>query len=143
MKLKKILLLALALVIIMGGIWGIREVYLYYYPEVIITYSHQESEDVYLSLPMYAINARSRFGYDSRYDEEMKKWWTATNEVVEWLHTDFVKPIYVTSNIEIMDGKTIITYQGMATSLDGEVTEIDREIVLDFVVSKNLLDFQE
>lgn len=47
----------------------------------------------------------------------------------------------MTSNIEIVDGKTIITYCGTAVSIDGEMTDIYREIVLDFVVSKDLQVF--
>ncbi len=140
MKNHKIFLLILAVVILTGGIWGIRETYLYNHPDIIISYTTQESEDVYLSLPMYLIVPRSRFGNATRFDKEMREWGLATNEVADWIYLDFQKPKYITSKVEIVDGKTVITYQGTAVSLDGEVTEIDREVVLDFVVSRNLPD---
>lgn len=113
---------------------------------MIVIYDVRESGDSYLSLPTYTINSRSRFGkygYAERYHEEMKAWILATNEVTEWIYTDFVPPIHVTSKIEIVDGKTVITYSGTAVSIDGEATDIYREITLDFVVSKNLPDIPE
>lgn len=140
MKIRRMFLLILVVVILTGGIWGIRETYLYNHPDVIISYTTQESEDMYLSLPMYLIVPRSRFGNAARFDEEMREWGLATNEVTDWIYLDFEKPKYITSKVEIVDGKTIITYQGTAVSLDGEVTEINREVVLDFVVSRNLPD---
>ena len=68
----------------------------------------------------------------------MKDWWTATNEVEVWLRTELKKPINVTSNVEIVDGKTVITYKGTALSLENETISIDKQIVMDFVVSKNI-----
>lgn len=138
MKPRKVFVIILALILLAGGIWGIGEVYLYYHPEVIITYSDQESEDQYLSLPMYLIVPRSRFGNAARFEDEMKEWALATNEITEWIYYDLEKPKYITSKVEIVDGKTVITYQGTAVSAEGDVLEIDREIVLDFVVSRNL-----
>ena len=120
------------------GIWSAREIYGYYNPNVIISYRVEEKEDLYLSMPSYAIEARSKFGYANRYNEEMKDWWTATNEVEVWLRTELKKPINVTSNVEIVDGKTVITYKGTALSLENETISIDKQIVMDFVVSKNI-----
>lgn len=124
--------------IIFIGIWSAREIYGYYNPNVIISYRVEEKEDLYLSMPSYAIEARSKFGYANRYNEEMKDWWTATNEVEVWLRTELKKPINVTSNVEIVDGKTVITYKGTALSLENETISIDKQIVMDFVVSKNI-----
>ena len=55
-----------------------------------------------------------------------------------WLRTELKKPINVTSNVEIVDGKTVITYKGTALSLENETISIDKQIVMDFVVSKNI-----
>ena len=44
----------------------------------------------------------------------------------------------MTSNTEIVDDKTIITYCGTVVSIGGEMTDFYRDIVLDFVVSKDL-----
>lgn len=143
MKWQEIILLVLALFILIAGVLGIREVYLYNNPEIIITYAHMESEDSYMSLPTYVIVPRSRFGNAARYDQEMRAWFVATNEVTEWLYSNFDKPRHVNSNVEIVDGKTVITYKGTAVSLDGQETEIDRTVILDFVVSKNLPENQD
>lgn len=135
MKAKHWFYIVIGLIVLVGGIWGTREVYYYYNPNVIISYRVQESEDLYYSLPSYAIEPKSQFGYSAKYDEEMRAWWEATNEIEVWLHTDFVKPIHVTSDIEIVDGRTDITYIGTATLPNGEKVNIDEQVSLDFVVS--------
>lgn len=138
MKKRKMIFCVLLFILFFIGIWSAREIYGYYNPNVIISYRVEEKEDLYLSMPSYAIEARSKFGYANRYNEEMKDWWTATNEVEVWLRTELKKPINVTSNVEIVDGKTVITYKGTALSLENETISIDKQIVMDFVVSKNI-----
>ena len=138
MKKRKMIFCVVLFILFFIGIWSAREIYGYYNPNVIISYRVEEKEDLYLSMPSYAIEARSKFGYANRYNEEMKDWWTATNEVEVWLRTDLKKPINVTSNVEIVDGKTVITYKGTALSLENETISIDKQIVMDFVVSKNI-----
>lgn len=105
---------------------------MYNNPEVIITYSNENTEESHRSLPVYAINPKSRFGQAARYDKEMKDWWEATNEVNLWLHNDLKAPMDVSSTVEIMDGTAKITYQGTATSLENENVEIYKEVVIDF-----------
>lgn len=111
---------------------------MYNNPEVIITYSNENTEESHRSLPVYAINPKSRFGQVARYDKEMKDWWEATNEVNLWLHNDLKAPMDVSSTVEIVDGTAKITYQGTATSLENENVEIYKEVVIDFPVSANL-----
>lgn len=105
---------------------------MYNNPEVIITYSNENTEEAHRSLPIYAINPKSRFGQAARYDKEMKDWWEATNEVNLWLHNDLKAPMDVSSTVEIVDGTAKITYQGTATSLENEKVEIYKEVVIDF-----------
>ena len=135
---KKKVLWIIGVCIILISIWGIREIYLYNNHEVIITYSNENTEESHRSLPVYAINPKSRFGQAARYDKEMKDWWEATNEVNLWLHNDLKAPMDVASTVEIMDGTAKITYQGTATSLENENVEIYKEVVIDFPVSANL-----
>ena len=59
---KKKVLWIIGVCIILISIWGIREIYLYNNPEVIITYSNENTEEAHRSLPIYAINPKSRFG---------------------------------------------------------------------------------
>ena len=120
--------------IMISCIFVAYEAYSYFHPNVIISYKVMKAEDVYLSLPSYAIETKSHFGYAPKYDEEMREWWIETNAVEVWLHTDFVKPINVSSNVVSKDGKTIITYSGTAGLPSGEIVTIDREIELGFAV---------
>lgn len=135
MKAKRWLYVIIGVIILVGCICGTRELYYYYKPNVIISYRIQEAEDLYFSLPSYAIESKSLFGYSADYDEEMRAWWEATNEMEVWLHTGFEKPIHVISDIEIVDGKTVITYTGTAALPNGEQVNIDESVSLDFVVS--------
>ena len=149
---KKKALWIIGVCIILISIWGIREIYLYNNPEVIITYSNENTEEAHRSLPVYAINPKSRLAVlgeyvqfivtissaSKEYDKEMKAWWEATNEVNLWLHNDLKAPMDVSSTVEIVDGTAKITYQGTATSLENEKVEIYKEVVIDFPVSANL-----
>lgn len=141
MKIKQLLFAILGLIVLVGCIWGTRELYYFYNPNVIISYRVQESEDLYLSLPSYAIEAESHFGYVARYDEEMQEWWLKTNEIEVKLRTDYVKPINISSNVYIEDGKTVITYMGKATLSNGESIDINEQVILDFVASDKLPEY--
>ncbi len=136
--LKKWIWILVALPVTMGCIWGIYELYNYYFPNVIISYKVADEEDFHVSLPSYGIEAKSHFGYAPRYHEEIKEWWLATNEIEVWLATDFEKPYNVSSNVFIEDGKTIIQYSGTAALPDGEIVDIDKRIELNFIVSDNI-----
>ena len=138
MKGKKILWTAFIVLCVAGCIRGAYEVYGYYHPNVIISYRVEEAEDLYLSLPSYAIESRSYFGYAKKYEEEMREWWIPTNEMEIKLRTDYIKPIHVSSNVSVENGKTIITYNGTAVSPTGENVTIDKTVELNFIVSDNL-----
>lgn len=94
---RKMMPYVIALCAIVLCVLASREIYLYNNPEIIISYSKEEGEDLYRSLPVYAINPKSRFGQAKRYDKEMKDWWETTNEVNEWLHFELVTPMNITS----------------------------------------------
>ncbi len=57
-----------------------------------------------------SIGSRSHIGegYDKRFNEQLRQYWEATNEFVVWIAEDFDKPMYVTSDVKIGDGKTVI-----------------------------------
>lgn len=59
---KKKVLWIIGVCIILISIWGIREIYLYNNPEVIITYSNENTEESHRSLPVYAINQSQDLG---------------------------------------------------------------------------------
>ena len=64
---KKKVLWIIGVCIILISIWGIREIYLYNNPEVIITYSNENTEESHRSLPVYAINPKSRLAVLGEY----------------------------------------------------------------------------
>ena len=145
-KKRRIILSVLAVVVLAAGILGVREVWLYEHPEVQIRFSHDRSEDFYRSYPICSIRSRSNIGlgYAKRYSEELRQYWEATNEVFVWISEQYQKPLYVTSDVTIGDGKTVISFRGTGTSMTtGETEEIHRDCVLDFEMHAEVLRSEE
>ena len=61
-----------------------------------------------------------------------------------WISEQYQKPLYVTSDVTIGDGKTVISFRGTGTSMTtGETEEIDRDCVLDFEMHAEVLRSEE
>ena len=145
-KKRLIILSVLAVLVLTAGILGGRELWLYEHPEIQITFSHDRSEDLYRSYPICSIRSRSRIGqgYAPRYDEELRQYWEATNEVFMWIYEQYQKPLHITSDVSIGDGKTVISFRGTGTSMTtGEAEEIHRDCVLDFELDAEVLRSEE
>lgn len=145
-KKRHVILSILAVVVLAAGILGGREVWLYEHPEIQINFSHDRSEDFYRSYPICSIRSRSHIGqgYAKRYSEELRQYWEATNEVFVWISEQYRKPLYVTSDVTIGDGKTVISFRGTGTSVTtGETEEIHRDCVLDFEMHAEVLRSEE
>ena len=83
-------------------------------------------------------------GYAKQYGEELRQYWEATNEVFVWISEQYRKPLYVTSDVTIGDGKTVISFRGTGTSMTtGETEEIHRDCVLDFEMHAEVLRSEE
>ena len=145
-KKRHIILSVLAAVVLVAGILGGREVWLYEHPEIQIRFTHDRSEDFYRSYPICSIRSRSNIGqgYAKRYSEELRQYWEATNEVFVWISEQYQKPLYITSDVTIGDGKTVISFRGTGTSkTTGETEEIHRDCVLDFEMHAEVLRSEE
>lgn len=145
-KKRHAILIVLAVLVLAAGILGGREVWLYEHPEIQIRFSHDRSEDLYRSYPICSIRSRSRIGqgYAKRYSEELRRYWEATNEVFVWISEQYQKPLYVTSDVTIGDGQTVISFRGTGTSMTtGETEEIHRDCVLDFEMHAEVLRSEE
>ena len=145
-KKRHVILIVLAVVALAAGILGGRELWLYEHPEIQIRFSHDRSEDLYRSYPICSIRSRSHIGqgYAKQYGEELRQYWEATNEVFVWISEQYQKPLYVTSDVTIGDGKTVISFRGTGTSVTtGETEEIHRDCVLDFEMHAEVLRSEE
>lgn len=145
-KKRYVILIVLAVVVLAAGILGGRELWLYEHPEIQIRFSHDRSEDLYRSYPICSIRSRSHIGqgYAKQYGEELRQYWEATNEVFVWISEQYQKPLYVTSDVTIGDGKTVISFRGTGTSMTtGETEEIHRDCVLDFEMHAEVLRSEE
>ena len=122
--------MVLLAVVICGG----YELWLYEHPDIEIRFTRQQSEGIDRLYPRLfdrqQISYR-REGYDKRFNEQLRQYWEATNEFVVWIAEDFDKPMYVTSDVKIGDGKTVISYRGNDVLREtGENVEINREYIL-------------
>ena len=145
-KKRHVILIVLAVVVLAAGILGGRELWLYEHPEIQIRFSHDRSDDLYRSYPICSIRSRSHIGqgYAKQYGEELRQYWEATNEVFVWISEQYRKPLYVTSDVTIGDGKTVISFRGTGTSMTtGETEEIHRDCVLDFEMHAEVLRSEE
>ena len=145
-KKRHVILIVLAVVALAAGILGGRELWLYEHPEIQIRFSHDRSEDLYRSYPICSIRSRSHIGqgYAKQYGEELRQYWEATNEVFVWISEQYRKALYVTSDVTIGDGKTVISFRGTGTSMTtGETEEIHRDCVLDFEMHAEVLRSEE
>lgn len=145
-KKRHVILIVLAVVALAAGILGGRELWLYEHPEIQIRFSHDRSEDLYRSYPICSIRSRSHIGqgYAKQYGEELRQYWEVTNEVFVWISEQYRKPLYVTSDVTIGDGKTVISFRGTGTSVTtGETEEIHRDCVLDFEMHAEVLRSEE
>ena len=61
-----------------------------------------------------------------------------------WISEQYRKPLYVTLDVTIGDGKTVISFRGTGTSMTtGETEEIHRDCVLDFEMHAEVLHSEE
>ena len=143
---KKIILTVAAMVLLAVVICGGYEVWLYEHPDIEIRFTRQQSEGIDRLYPSCSIGSRSHIGegYDKRFNEQLRQYWEATNEFVVWIAEDFDKPMYVTSDVKIGDGKTVISYRGNDVLREtGENVEINREYILDFEMDAKVIPPEE
>ncbi len=134
---KSIIISVITIFILLIGIWFGKHLYYYYHPPITIVSMWGQDEDFYMSTPSFGIEYRSVFGIAPKITAQIEEFAKETEEVYLWLHT-FVKPMNVNSTVEIIDGQTIVTYEGTATTEEGEVVEIDKQLIFDFVLTEDI-----
>ena len=143
---KKVLLTVVTIVLLAVVVCGGYELWMYEHPEIQIGFNRQQSEGIDRLYPTCSIRSRSHIGegYDKRFNEQLRQYWEATNEFVVWIAEDFDKPMYVTSDVKIGDGRTVISYRGNGVLREtGENVEINREYVLDFEMDAKVIPPEE
>ena len=139
-KVSIIIVLAIFIVALsIVAIWLVNQGYRYYNPNFEIHIFTRESEDLYWEYPSYTTWGDSAFGMSPKVYEAIKEFADETTAVDEWLHT-YQLPIDVTCEVLIQGDQTIVTYEGTATNQEGEVENIYKQLVFDFVITENIID---
>ena len=129
----------LILVVSIGMIWLSDQIQRYYNPNLEIHVWAREGDDLYWEYPNYTTWGESVFGVSPKVIDALKEFADETAAVDEWLHT-YQLPIDITCEVDISGDQTIVTYEGTATNQDGNVENIYKELVFDFVITEDITD---
>lgn len=119
-------------VFIMIAIFGAVQLYRYHHPQLEITYS--VSEDGATSMPRLLVSGVSMWGYSNLVKEHIATYSEQEGAMERYLLTTYHSPRVLQTNVEIKDGQTILTYTGQGTLEDGTVSEINEQLVFDFIL---------
>lgn len=121
-KKRNIILIIAALLIVVGAVWVVRQIYLYNNIDNEFYYFEVESTDRNLQLVSYSSTGYSVFGYSHKLHERENEVGKVLSDMMTLLCDDtvYTSPINVTSSVKIEDGHTIINHNGTATTLAGE-----------------------
>ncbi len=133
---KKVCFLVAIVVLLLIAIGGYHLHY-YFNPNIEIVLTETIGEDLYISSPRYTIVSKSIFGISPQMEGYLSEWAEETSHVDEWLHT-YVKPINVASKVEITGGRTVVTYEGTATTKEGDIEDIYKQLTFDFVLTERI-----
>ena len=119
-------------VFIMIAIFGAVQLYRYHHPKLEITYS--VSEDGATSMPRLLVSGESMWGYSNLVKEHIEIYSEQEGEMERYLLTTYHSPRVLQTHVEIKDGQTILTFTGQGTLEDGTASEINEQLVFDFIL---------
>lgn len=76
--------------------------------------------------------------YALRFDLLQREWMDKVYAFQTSLYANYVGPADITAKAENVDGHTVFTYQGTATTQTGELVNIDERIVLDGILTEHV-----
>lgn len=117
---------------IMIAIFGAVQLYRYHHPQLEITYA--VSEDGATSLPRLLINGESMWGHSDLVNEHIGIYYEQESAMERYLLTTYHSPRVLQTHVEIKDGQTILTFTGQGTLENGTVSEINEQLVFDFIL---------
>lgn len=117
---------------IMIAIFGAVQFYRYHHPKLEITYA--VSEDGATSLPRLLISGESMWGHSDLVKEHIAIYSEQEGAMERYLLTTYHSPRVLSTHVEIKDGQTILTFTGQGTLENGTVSEINEQLVFDFIL---------
>lgn len=138
-KKKKLMVSGLLAVLLLSVcMWFGTQIYYYFHPHFQIGYATAHSENVYATMPTLAILRESRFGMSDETKLHIQEWLDKTAEMQVYLGQNYDKPKSILCRVNVSNEQTIITYEGIAKSKDGEMVIVKEEIILDFVLTTDI-----
>lgn len=138
---KKKAIIAAVILIVIGSVASFF-VYSYFNPKIeILVGGTVEKKDWYFESVVFA--KKEKFGMPIP-DKTMEHYKDFTSEVIKLtaevekdLIENYAQDFKVKAYYEEKDGKTIFSYAGTATTKDGEPVEYKKELVFDYIISKD------
>lgn len=114
------------------AIFGAVQFYRYHHPKLEIAYG--VSADGATSMPRLLISGESMWGYSDSVKEHIATYSEQEGAMERYLLTTYHSPRVLQTHVEIKDGQTILTFTGQGTLEDGTVSEINEQLVFDFIL---------
>lgn len=121
---------------IMIAIFGAVQLYRYHHPQLKITYS--VSEDGAISMPRLIISGESMWGCSSLVKKHIAIYSEQESAMERYLLTTYHTPRFISTHVEIKDGQTILTFTGQGILENGTVSEINEQLVFDFILTTDI-----
>lgn len=136
-KYIKVVFCVLSLAIfIMITIFVAVQLYRYHHPQLKITYS--VSADGATSLPRLLISEESMWGCSDLVKEHIAIYSEREGTMERYLLTTYHSPRSLSTHVEIKNGQTILTFTGQGTLENGTVSEINEQLVFDFILTTDI-----
>ncbi|MEG1835925.1 MAG: hypothetical protein RR229_07355 [Oscillospiraceae bacterium] len=133
-KIAIIVSCVLAVLVVLAGVLT----YLAFNPKTTISIAHTpKTSDKYYEF--ITMSWQNILPVTKSWNENFDKYHKWNEDVMNDLSNNYVSPTDVKANVEIKDGKTIITYSGKATGKEsGITTDYKKELILDYAFSRNI-----
>ena len=119
------------------------ELYRYNHPDIRLHYMHPSGRDFNVQYFGMSTGGGSSWfvnkngnPYALRYDLLKREWTEKVYAFQNQLYADYVGPADIKATVENLDGHTVFTYQGTATTKTGDLVVIDERIVLDRILAE-------
>lgn len=122
---------------IMIVILGAVQLYRYHHPRLEITYS--VSADGTTSMPRLLISKESLWGYSDLVREHIATYSEQESAMERYLLTTYHSPRVLSAHVETKDGQTILTFTGQGTLENGTVSEINEQLIFDFILTHDII----
>lgn len=115
------------------ALFGAVQLYWYHHPKLEITYSM--SADGTTSMPRLLVSKESLWGYSNSVKQQLLSYSEQESAMERYLLTTYHSPRLLSTKAETKDGQTILTFTGWGTLENGNICEINEQLIFDFIIT--------